>query len=70
MLYSVIARLMLYTVIARRALPDVAILFTLYSVMLSNAKHLEACTTIHRLRDLEILHFVQNDIVGVQNDSV
>ena len=30
-------------------------------VMLSNAKHPEACTTIHRLRNLEILHFVQND---------
>ena len=42
----------------------------LYNVMLSNAKHLEVCTTTHRLRDLEILHFVQNDIVGVQNDIV
>ena len=38
-------------------------------VMLSNAKHLEVCTTIHRLRDLEILHFVQNDIVSVQNEQ-
>ena len=37
-------------------------------VILSNAKDLEVCTTIHRLRDLEILHYVQNDIVSVQND--
>ena len=87
-LYSVIARLMPYTVIARadrlvaipsqstidnvdsmiviarRALPDVAISSQCF-VMLSNAKHLEVCTTIHRLRDLEILHFVQNDVVSV-----
>ena len=33
--------------------------------MLSTAKHLEVCTTIHRLRDLEILHYVQNDVVSV-----
>ena len=35
--------------------------------MLSTAKHLEVCTTIHRLRDLEILHYVQNDAVYSTN---
>ena len=34
-------------------------------VILSAAKDLEVCTTIHRLRDLEILHYVQNDVVSV-----
>ena len=45
-------------------------IFSLYFVILSAAKDLEVCTTIHCIRDLEILHFVQNDIVGVQNDNV
>ena len=39
-------------------------------VILSTAKDLEACNAIHRLVDLEILHCVQNDMVGVQNDMV
>ena len=30
-------------------------------VILSKTKDLEVCTTFHRLTDLEILHFVQND---------
>ena len=34
-------------------------------VILSAAKDLEVCATIHRLRDLEILHYVQNDVVSV-----
>ena len=42
----------------------------LFASLPAKAKHLEACTTIHRFRDLEILHFVQNDIVSVQNDIV
>ena len=36
-----------------------------YSVILSNAKVLEGCTTFHRLADVEILLFVQNDILFV-----
>ena len=39
-------------------------------VILSVTKDLKACTTVHRHGDLEILHFVQNDRVSVQNDSV
>ena len=35
------------------------------SVILSETKDLEGCTTFHRLADLEILHFVQNDILFV-----
>ena len=53
----VIARLMLYAVIAR-AVRLVAI--SLY-VILSATKDLKACTAVHRHGDLEILHFVQND---------
>ena len=45
-------------------MPDAAISLT-YSVILSNAKDLEVSTTFHRLADLEILHFVQNDILLV-----
>ena len=45
-------------------MPDAAISLA-YSVILSNAKDLEVCTTFHRLADLEILHFVQNDILLV-----
>ena len=41
-LYSVIARLMPYSVIARRALPDVAISFALY-VMLSESEASPRC---------------------------
>ena len=42
-------------------MPDAAISLA-YSVILSETKDLEVCTTFHRLADLEILHFVQNDI--------
>ena len=45
-------------------MPDAAISLA-YSVILSNAKDLKVCTTFHRLTDLEILHFVQNDILLV-----
>ena len=38
-------------------------------VILSATKDLKVCTTIHRLRDLEILHSVQNDRVSIQNDN-
>ena len=47
----------------------VAISFALY-VMLSESEASRGLHTIHRLRDLEILHFVQNDIVSVHNDAV
>ena len=43
---------------------------TLYYVILSVTKDLKVCTTIHRLRDLEILHSVQNDRVSIQNDTL
>ena len=45
-------------------MPDAAISLT-YSVILSETKDLKGCTTFHRLTDLEILHFVQNDILVV-----
>ena len=38
-------------------------------VILSATKDLKVCTTIHRLRGLEILHSVQNDRVSIQNDN-
>lgn len=51
-----------------RGLEQAAAISSLCFVILSETKDLKACTTTHRLRDLEILHSVQNDIVGVQND--
>ena len=44
--------------------PD-AVISLSHSVILSETKDLEGCTTFHRLADLEILHFVQNDILVV-----
>ena len=42
-----------------------AISLAILLVILSETKDLEGCTTFHRLADLEILHFVQNDILLV-----
>ena len=39
-------------------------------VILSVAKDLKVCVTVDGLTRREILHYVQNDIVGVQNDAV
>ena len=39
-------------------------------VILSVAKDLKVCVTVDGLTRREILDFVQNDIVGVQNDAV
>ena len=47
-------------VIARRALPEVAISFV-QCVILSVVKDLAGCANILWFGDLEILHFVQND---------
>ena len=65
MRYSVIARVVLcviarltpYPVIARRAMPDVAI------PSKPTSDNVDSMIVIE-----EILHFVQNDIVSVQND--
>ena len=62
MLYSVIASVMPYSVIARTF--RLVTISSLCFVILSSAKDLEVYTTIHRLRGLEILHFVQNDSVN------
>ena len=51
-----------------RGLEQAVAISSLCFVILSVTKDLKACTIIHRLVVLEILHFVQNDIVGVQND--
>ena len=65
---TVNARLILYSVIARRALPDVAILFA----VLCHAERKRSIYGIAQQSNVstlrEILHYVQNDIVGVRND--
>ena len=38
---------------------------TLYYVILSVTKDLKVCATVQRHGDLEILHFVQNDIHNI-----
>ena len=47
-----------------RGLEQASAISSLCFVILSVTKDLKACTTTHRLRDLEILHFVQNDSTG------
>ena len=44
-----------------RGLEQAAAISSLCFVILSVTKDLKVCTTTHRLRDLEILHSVQND---------
>ena len=48
-----------------RGLEQAVAISLTYSVILSETKDLKVCTTFHRLTDLEILHFVQNDILVV-----
>ena len=47
-----------------RGLEQAAAISSLCFVILSVTKDLKACTIIHRLVVLEILHFVQNDNTG------
>ena len=74
----VIVRMMPYTVIARLGTSRGNLIHTVChaeqreasprNVILSATKDLKACTAVHRHGDLEILHYVQNDIVSVLND--
>ena len=47
-----------------RGLEQAVAISSLCFVILSETKDLKACTIIHRLVVLEILHFVQNDNTG------
>ena len=55
--------------ISSLAICYVRVVYGRLCVILSATKDLKVCTTIHRLRDLEILHSVQNDRVSIQNDN-